>query len=109
MGQVAYEVAQKRTVRDGSTIFYAGTPVFPSDLSRRDRFAELVDAKILVPRASTKPRLGAAVSPWRVSPTTLEQLTLEQLNIMVMELEPKMDPFETVEEAVGQLTMDWEG
>lgn len=45
--------------------------------------------------------------PWMCDPDMLEPFTLEELNVMVLERDPNMEPFETREEAITQLSEDF--
>ena len=83
--------------------------MYRSDIKSDYRFEELIKIGTLIPKPSTKTRPNGPISPWRINPAMIQQLNLDQLNIMVLELDPRMDPFETVEEATGQLTQDWTG
>ena len=49
------------------------------------------------------------VKKWNVDPVTLSGKDLQHLNIMVLERDPTMTPFETIEEAAAQLTKDFKG
>jgi len=46
---------------------------------------------------------------WDTAPHKLEGKSLEVLNLMVKERDPRVAPFETVEEAMAQLTKDYKG
>lgn len=52
---------------------------------------------------------GQAPSVWTVDPANLEGKSLEELNVMVLDRDNSMEPFSTVEEAVAQLTADFQG
>lgn len=49
------------------------------------------------------------VKKWNINPASLVGKDIQQLNIMVLEREPTMTPFETIEEAAAQLTRDFKG
>lgn len=46
-------------------------------------------------------------SLWTVDPATLKGKDLKVLNAMIVERDPKQTPFETVEEAIAQLSLDF--
>ena len=48
-------------------------------------------------------------SDWDTAPEKLLGKDLETLNYMVKERDPHMEPFETAEEAIAQLTKDYRG
>lgn len=50
---------------------------------------------------------NTAKTPWSTNPAELSETSLEDLNIMILERDPTIAPFETREEAVAQLTMDF--
>jgi len=49
------------------------------------------------------------IGRWDVNPINLSGMQLQQLNIMVLERDPTMTPFETIEEAAAQLSKDFKG
>ena len=56
-----------------------------------------------------KPTKLDTVGRWDVDPINLTSMNLQQLNIMVLERDPTMTPFETIEEAAAQLFKDFKG
>jgi len=62
-------------------------------------------------KPSAAPSTGKldSVKKWNVDPVTLVGKDLQHLNIMVLERDPTMTPFETIEEAAAQLTKDFKG
>lgn len=62
----------------------------------------------LKPDKNKKRRLNR-VGRWNINPRTLVGKTLDQLNIMIAERDPKVGRYETIPEAVGQLTKDFRG
>lgn len=62
--------------------------------------------------AMAKPEAPAApkaVSPgkWSLDPATLAGKPLEALNVMVLDKDPSIAPFETIGEAIAQLSLDF--
>lgn len=51
---------------------------------------------------------GAAISKWVLDPATLTGKKVEDLNVMILERDPTVKPFETVEEAVAFLSQDFQ-
>jgi hypothetical protein len=49
------------------------------------------------------------VKKWNVNPVSLTGMGLQELNIMVLERDPTVPPFETIEEAAAQLSKDFKG
>lgn len=47
-------------------------------------------------------------SLWVHNPANLEGKPLEELNVMVAEIDPDIPPFNTIEEAMAQLSLDFE-
>lgn len=56
----------------------------------------------------TRPGSGIP-SLWILDPANLEGKDLDDLNVMILERDDSIEPFETIEEAIGQLCMDFEG
>ena len=52
--------------------------------------------------------LDVTPSKWSLNPADLEGKDLDELNVMVLERDETVDPFETVEEAVAWLSQDFE-
>ena len=50
-----------------------------------------------------------ARSCWEHDPDTIRGRSLEEMNLMIVDLDPRIRPFETVEEAVAQLSADFQG
>lgn len=64
------------------------------------------------PAKSLKVSANAPVSkssPWILNPAGLEGKSLEELNVMVLERSKTIAAFETKEEAIAQLSQDFEG
>ena len=49
------------------------------------------------------------ISKWNINPGDLVGKTLVELNIMILEKDPNSEPFDSMNEAVNQLTKDYEG
>jgi len=57
----------------------------------------------------SKPIKLDTVGRWDLDPIDLSGMSLQQLNIMVLERDPTMTPFETLEEVAAQLSKDFKG
>lgn len=56
-----------------------------------------------------EPRVGLVTpSIWTVDPAVLEYLDLDILNILILEKDDRVAPFETKEEAIGWLSQDFQ-
>lgn len=72
-----------------------------------------VDAEIETVGAAPKPEAPVEVathtrvSHWNLDPDGLRGKSLDDLNILVAERDPSVEPFTTVEEAIGWLSMDY--
>lgn len=59
-------------------------------------------------KADDKPEgHGQAISKWSIDPASLTSKTLDELNVMILERDEKIEPFETPEEAVAFLSQDF--
>lgn len=92
-----------------------GTPIDPG-MFRPDALERLVAAGFVVRgdrRAEPAVREGRSVrvtpSKWTVDPADVEGWSLDQLNVRIKEIDERVEPFETVEEAVAWLSQDFEG
>ena len=47
-------------------------------------------------------------SLWAIDPDGLRSMSLDQLNVMIMERDDKVEPFEDLEEAIAWLSQDYE-
>lgn len=61
------------------------------------------------PRITSRPTAGADKSQWTLDPDTLKDKSLDDLNVMVLERDSSVEPFETEEEAIAYLSQDYEG
>lgn len=53
--------------------------------------------------------IGAPRGKWFHNPKELNGKDLKKLNLMVAAVDPTVEPFDTVEEAIAQLSEDWKG
>lgn len=77
--------------------------------SRDDREAKDNDEELI--EEALKPRKGKRIKQpkkWNKDPKALTMRTLEELNVMVGEVDPNVEPFETIEEAIAQLSKNYE-
>lgn len=61
----------------------------------------IVRVEVFAPPQEKQPAAG----PWILDPKKLQRLSLEALNLKVAAIDPTMEPFETREEAIAQLSM----
>lgn len=111
-----YRVTQDRGCQSPQGVVYGpGQKVesgdFDQDLLDRlvkKGFLETYDPDAPPPPAP-KGRTGRTIpSIWTVDPDGIRGMSIEQLNIMILERDDSIEPFETVEEAVAWLTQDYE-
>lgn len=48
-------------------------------------------------------------SPWTLDPADLAGKDLDELNVIVLDIDQRVEPFDTVEEAIFWLSQDFEG
>lgn len=68
---------------------------------------EYIAVMVSAPLLQGEPIKQSQGSLWTVDPATLKGKDLKQLNAMIVERDPKQTPFDTVEEAVAQLSIDF--
>lgn len=110
----------KYAVNPSRTVFFQGTK-YPANtvLSEKtlkamgeEMVANFVADEMLVSVEGVfvpepEPEREGTWSVWTLDPATLQKTSLEALNMKVKELDPKVKPFETREEAIAQLSADW--
>lgn len=106
-------------VAEGRGVLYKGVrrpapagTLIPDGVFSKDRIDELVEQGFLVEavvfeESEPTPPAPKVRGKWRVDPDLTKDCDLDTLNIMIQEIEPGMDLFETVEEARTQLSMDF--
>lgn len=97
-----------------------GSQVDPSDFSA-PRLEQLIRAGFIVevgdepkqesaadeaPPAPAKPPTTVP-SRWALDPDGLRGMDVDDLNVMILEIDQDVDPFETAEEAIAWLTQDY--
>lgn len=71
---------------------------------------KVVDSKKVVSAAKKEWRARLRpVSKWNINPVDLAGKTLTELNVMILEKDEKAEPFGDLNEALDQLTKDYEG
>lgn len=55
------------------------------------------------------PEVKTPLSIWNLDPEQLKGKSLDELNVMILERDDTIDPFDTLEEAVAQLSQDFNG
>lgn len=114
-----YRVSKKRGCTSPKGVYFApGAEIEEGDFGH-DRIKQLTAAGFLEaydPKPDTptsraeRPGRKGRVTPsiWNLDPAGLRGMSVEQLNVMVLERDAKVTPFETIEEAVWWLTQDYE-
>ena len=67
----------------------------------------VVEVEVFSPEKE-KPK-KKTTSPWQFDPAKLKKLDVEKLNLMIADIDSEVGPFETRDEALAQLTKDFQG
>lgn len=59
------------------------------------------------PEPQSEPEAPVVVGKWRVNPELTKDKDLDELNLMALEIDGDVAPFETIEEARAQLSEDY--
>jgi len=112
---MAYIVANSRTVKlPNGSLKSQGEQVTEEECGKENIQSHLesgflVDTRTAPPQtapSSPNPADMRPTSPWKLDPAQLEGKPLQELNLMIKERDDSIEPFETVEEAIAQLSAD---
>lgn len=111
-----YRVTKNRGCLAPTGTYYApgqGIDKGEFDQARIDRLVETGFLETYDPDAPPPPPpegrpVRTIPSIWTVDPAGIRGLGVDQLNIMILERDPSIEPFETAEEAAAWLSQDYE-
>ena len=112
---MAYSVAPGSAVHFGNKVLQERTVLSEEQLEvigkdglramERDGFVVYFNEQLSAPPTDEELKFKGK---WYLDPVELQGWTLENLNLKVKEIDPDVEPFETSEEAIAQLTADFQ-
>lgn len=110
-----YIVANSRSIRlPNGTLKSQGEKITVEELGKENVKSHLASGFLVDTRTGPPQKAPPAPNPedmrptssWKLDPAQLQGKPLQELNLMVLEIDNSIAPFETVEEAIAQLSQD---